>query len=168
MEDLSEQSPSIDSYIDRIQNNFGQVIDRTISLIDKEVLDRAITAIEQSKRIFIFGIGASGLAAQEAQVSFLRVGRSAKAIIDSHFQAMEATTFTKEDVVIVLSLSGRTKDIYESATIAKNNKATIIVITNFILSPIAQKADITLNTSMGGVRCRWRVAFCKSIAASSD
>lgn len=149
MEDLSEQPTSIDSYIDRIQNNFGQVIDKTISILDKENLDKAISTIEQSDRIFIFGIGASGLAAQETQVSFLRVGKSAKAIVDSHFQAMEAATFTEKDVVIVLSLSGRTKDIYESTMIAKNNKSKIIVITNFILSPIAQLADIVLNTAMG-------------------
>lgn len=149
MEDLSEQPSSIESYIDKIQSNFDQVINKTISLLDKKALDKAISIIEKSNRIFIFGIGASGLAAQEAQVSFLRVGKSAKAIVDSHFQAMEAATFSEKDVVIVLSLSGRTKDIYESAMIAKNNNSNIIVITNFALSPIAQLADIVLNTVTG-------------------
>ncbi|WP_042146586.1 MurR/RpiR family transcriptional regulator [Paucisalibacillus sp. EB02] len=148
MEDLTEQNPSFDSYIDRIQSNFNQAINNTISLIDEKVLNRAIEVLEKAERIFIFGVGASGLAAQEAQASFLRIGRTVKAVIDARFQSMEAATLTDNDVVIVLSLSGRTRDVYESISIAKNNNAIVIAITNFILSPIAQLSDLVLSTAM--------------------
>src|SRR5690554_1833198 len=39
MEDLSEQLPSFESYIDIIQSNFKQAIEKTISLIDEKDLN---------------------------------------------------------------------------------------------------------------------------------
>ncbi|WP_188455487.1 MurR/RpiR family transcriptional regulator [Virgibacillus oceani] len=147
-DDLSEESPSIDTYIDRVARNFGKVISSTIDLLDKDALENAITEIENSNKILIFGVGASGLAAQETEIGFLRVGKSAKAVTDSHFQAMEASLTTNKDVIIVLSLSGRTRDVFESMMIAKKNGSKIVVITDFKLSPIAKNADIVLNTSM--------------------
>lgn len=147
-EDLTVQSSTSDSYIDSIKNNFNQAVEKTVSLIDEESLDQAIKVIEQANKVLVYGVGASGLAAQEAQASFLRVGKSAKAVIDPHFQNMESSTLTNKDALIALSLSGRTRDMHESISIAKESGATIIAITNYVLSPIAQLSDIVLSTAV--------------------
>ncbi|MFC4620302.1 MurR/RpiR family transcriptional regulator [Camelliibacillus cellulosilyticus] len=148
MEDFSNEPQTFETYIDTIQNNFKEAIDKTISLIDEKSLNQAVDVINKADRIFIFGVGASGIAALEAQASFLRVGRNARTVHDSHFQAMEAATLNENDVIIALSLSGRTKDIFDALSIAKDNHATVIAITSYKLSPIAQLSDIVLSTSM--------------------
>ncbi|QGH36231.1 SIS domain-containing protein [Gracilibacillus salitolerans] len=147
-EDFSHKTPTFESYIDMIQNNFKEAIDKTITLIDDEVLNKAIDTIVHAQRILIYGVGASGIAAQEAQASFLRVGRNVKAVTDSQFQAMESATLGDKDVVIALSLSGRTKDTLDAISIAKKSNATVIAITNYALSPIAQLSDIVVSTAM--------------------
>ena len=51
------------------------------------------------------------------------------------------------DVIVALSLSGHTKDIIDSLTVAKKQNAKIIAITNYLLSPVAQLADCVLITA---------------------
>ncbi|OTO20718.1 RpiR family phosphosugar-binding transcriptional regulator [Enterococcus sp. 3H8_DIV0648] len=78
----------------------------------------------------------------------LRVGVQSRSVVDPHFQAQVASLLTEKDLVIGLSLSGRTKDTYDSLNIAKKNQAKIIAITNYQLSPIAQLADVVLQTAI--------------------
>lgn len=148
IDDLSEQPLTFESYIDDIQNNFKHSIDNTISMIDEKGLNQAIELIENASRVYAFGTGASGLSALELQVSFLRVGKNVKAVVDTHFQAMEASVLTEQDLIIVLSHSGRTSDIYDAVSIAKKNNVTAITITNNKLSPIAKLSDVVLSTAM--------------------
>ncbi|MBM7712742.1 DNA-binding MurR/RpiR family transcriptional regulator [Enterococcus xiangfangensis] len=78
----------------------------------------------------------------------MRVGVQARSVVDPHFQAQIASLLTEQDLVIGFSLSGRTKDTYDSLNIAKKNHAKILAITNYLLSPIAQLADIVLQTAI--------------------
>ena len=52
------------------------------------------------------------------------------------------------DTVIVFSLSGKTKDTYDSMKIAKKNGAKILAITNYLQSPIGRTADFVLQTAI--------------------
>ena len=49
----------------------------------------------------------------------MRVGIQAKAVLDPHYQAQVASLLTDRDLVIIFSLSGKTKDTYDSLKIAK-------------------------------------------------
>lgn len=136
-----------DDYIDAIQANINDTIENTKSLIDEKQLKKAISYIEKSNRIFLYGVGSSGIAALELQNKLLRFGKVANAYTDSHFQIMNASITTNKDVIIAISLSGKTKDIIDSLIMAKKNKTKIIAITNHILSPVAQLADEVLLTA---------------------
>lgn len=63
-------------------------------------------------------------------------------------QAQVALLLTKDDLVIGLSLSGRTRDTFDSLKLAKDNKAKILAITNNLNSPIAKLGDIVLQTAI--------------------
>lgn len=134
-------------FYDRILENQIKVLESTRQLLDSEVVQQAIEAITKAKSIYIIGVGSSGLSAASLEKMLLRVGVHANHIVDPHFQAHALALLGPEDLVICFSLSGRTKDIYDSLKIAKENHTPIIAITNFKSSPIAEMGDIVLQTA---------------------
>ncbi|MGX4686937.1 MurR/RpiR family transcriptional regulator [Vagococcus sp. JNUCC 83] len=128
--------------------NLANTLKMTEDSLDNQALNHAIKLIRDSKRIHIFGMGSSGNTANDLETMFLRVGIQSNASIDPHLQAQIASLLTSDDLVIGLSLSGKTKDTYDSLNIAKQNHAKIIAITNYLFSPIAQLADAVLQTTV--------------------
>lgn len=119
-------------------------LQETCSLIDLEQLSQAITAFHRAKRIIFFGVGASMLTAMKAMNKFLRIEPKAYCVQDAHMQAMLASTMDEDDVAVLFSYSGSTKDIVEIGEIAKKTRATTIAITRFVKSPLTEFSDIIL------------------------
>ena len=59
-------------------------------------------------------------------------------------QAMVASMMKKEDVAVLFSYSGATKDTIHVAEVAKKAGAKIICVTRFVKSPLTSYADLVL------------------------
>ena len=96
-------------------------------------MERAIAALAEAcragRRIEFYGVGNSGIVAQDAQHKFFRLGVSAHAVSDGHVQVMSATMLAPGDCAVVISNSGRSKDLLDVAEIARKRGATVILIT---------------------------------------
>ncbi len=136
------------TYYHDILDNLFEALQSTYKLINKKKLQQAVDCITKARHIYVFGVGSSGITGLSLEKMFLRVGVHCKAVTDPHFQAQSASLLSSEDVVIGFSLSGKTKDTYESLRVAKENGAIIIAITNYLSSPIAQLGDVVLQTSI--------------------
>ncbi len=149
-EDFSQKQaqPLTGKYYNEIASNLTEVLRATVGLLKEDTLDAAIASIGQAAHVYIFGVGASGNTSQDLESMFLRVGIQGKAITDPHFQAQVASLLTEKDLVIAFSLSGKTKDTFDSITIAKSNGAKVIAVTNYIHSPIGRSADLVLQTAI--------------------
>ena len=131
-----------------------KVIDNTVAAFLKYRNDASVSAIQKAtdaleatykagKRIEFFGVGNSGIVAQDAQHKFFRLGVTSIAYSDGHMQVMSATLLGENDCVVVISNSGRTRDLIDAAGIARKNGATTIVITA-TGSPLAAAGNIHL------------------------
>ncbi|MDQ3058123.1 MAG: SIS domain-containing protein [Pseudomonadota bacterium] len=131
-----------------------KVIDNTVAAFLKYRNDASPLAIEKAvmalvaachagKRIEFFGAGNSGIVAQDAQHKFFRLGVNSIAYSDGHMQVMSASLLGPGDCVVVISNSGRTRDLMDAAGIARKNGATTIVITA-TASPLAAAGHIHL------------------------
>jgi RpiR family carbohydrate utilization transcriptional regulator len=111
-------------------------------------MDRAVTALvaayQGRRHIQFFGVGNSGIVAQDAQHKFFRMGINTTAYSDGHMQVMSASILGPGDCVVVISNSGRTRDLMDSCDIARKNGATTIVITASG-SPLASAGHIHLS-----------------------
>ncbi len=111
-------------------------------------IDKAVTTLVQTytqgKRIEFFGVGNSGVVAQDAQHKFFRLGVNTVAYSDGHMQVMSASMLGPGDCVVVISNSGRTRDLMDACDIARKNGATTIVITASG-SPLAAAGHIHLS-----------------------
>nr|WP_249225842.1 MurR/RpiR family transcriptional regulator [Shinella sp. XGS7] len=95
--------------------------------------ERAIGALTEAgrngKRIEFYGVGNSGIVAQDAQHKFFRLGVNTIACSDGHVQLMSATMLGPGDCAVVISNSGRSRDLMDAAEIARKKGATTIIIT---------------------------------------
>lgn len=123
------------------------ILHNSMSLLDREVLERAIDAIDAAEQVQFFGVGSSGIIAIDAKSRLIRIGHRAEAMTDTHFQAMLAVQMKKGDVAFGISLSGSTLDTIDVLTKAKQSGATVIAMTNYAKSPITSVADIVLLTA---------------------
>ncbi|WP_092948512.1 MurR/RpiR family transcriptional regulator [Roseateles sp. YR242] len=107
--------------------------------------DRAIGALSeagrQQKRIEFYGVGNSGIVAMDAQHKFFRLGVNTFACSDGHIQLMSATMLGAGDCAVVISNSGRSRDLMDAAEIARKKGATTIIITASG-SPLAQMGQL--------------------------
>ncbi|MDR3451811.1 MAG: SIS domain-containing protein [Rhodoferax sp.] len=140
---VSEGVPFIHRSVDvddKTSDVLVKVIDNTVAAFLKYRNDASSAAIEKAvealthtcrsgKRIEFFGVGNSGIVAQDAQHKFFRLGVNAIAYSDGHMQVMSASLLGPGDCVVVISNSGRTRDLMDAADIARRNGATTIVIT---------------------------------------
>ena len=99
-------------------------------------MERAIEALAdagrksgQGRRIEFYGVGNSGIVAQDAQHKFFRLGVTSAAVSDGHVQVMSATMLKAGDCAVIISNSGRSRDLLDVAEIARRKGATVIVIT---------------------------------------
>jgi len=136
-----------DSFADlakKVLNTNINALMETYSLLKEEDVDRAINMLHEARKIYFFGVGASMLTAMKAMNKFMRIENKVFCLQDSHMQAMAASTLSSEDVAVLFSYSGATKDTIHVAQQAKNAGANIICVTRFIKSPLSSYADITL------------------------
>src|SRR3954468_3271518 len=111
-----------------------KVIDNTVAAFLKYRNDVSTFAIERAvealaatyktgRRIEFYGAGNSGIVAQDAQHKFFRLGVNTIAYSDGHMQVMSATLLGPGDCVVVISNSGRTRDLMDACDIARRNGA---------------------------------------------
>jgi RpiR family carbohydrate utilization transcriptional regulator len=154
---VSEGVPFIHRSVDaddKTTDVMVKVIDNTVAAFLKyrndasaSALDQAVQALAQThstgKRIEFYGVGNSGIVAQDAQHKFFRLGMNTIAYSDGHMQVMSASMLGQGDCVVVISNSGRTRDLMDACDIAKKRGATTIVITASG-SPLATAGQIHL------------------------
>ena len=139
---------------DKSSDIIVKVIDNAVSALLKfrndaasHAFERAIDALAQAgksgRRIEFYGVGNSGIVAQDAQHKFFRLGVNTVACSDGHVQVMSATMLKPGDCAVIISNSGRSRDLLDAAEIARKKGATSIVITASG-SPLAQQAQILL------------------------
>lgn len=119
----------------------------TSQLLLEAPLEKAVDFIQKSRCIYLFGFGASSIVAIDGEMKFQRINIWAKALTDNHSQKTVAALLTPEDLVIAISDSGKTKELYRSLEVAKDVGAPIIAITSNQGSPVTTLAQITLLVS---------------------
>lgn len=124
-----------------------QAISDTLDVLSNDALERAVEAIVGAEQVYLYGVGTSALAAQDAYYKLLRVGVHANFYVDPHMQAISTALITEKDAAIGFSHSGSTKDVVDVLTLARSRGACVICIVNRARSPVGKLADILLRTA---------------------
>ena len=106
----------------------------------ERAIDALTSACRSRGRIEFYGVGNSGIVAQDAQHKFFRLGVTATAVSDGHVQVMSATMLSPGDCAVIFSNSGRSRDLLDAEEIAHRKGASTILVTASG-SPLAHVAN---------------------------
>lgn len=137
----------VQKIVNKIFNSTIHTLQYTHDNLLASDVQKAAELLMSARRIFIFGIGASGAIAFDLQHKLLRLGMDACAYIDAHLQAITGAYCTAEDVIVAISHSGSSKIIVDNVRIAKENGAKVISLTSIGQSPLSRMSDIRLFTA---------------------
>lgn len=139
-----------------------QALNETSQLVSAVDLKRAVDILVAAKQIMFLGVGASLLSAMQGYHKFLRITSNVSINIESHMQFMAASLISPQDVAVVISHSGSTKEIVDLAKKVKERGAKVICITRYQKSPLTKYSDVTLLYSSDE-----QLLYGHSISASS-
>ncbi|UXZ54827.1 MurR/RpiR family transcriptional regulator [Vreelandella venusta] len=141
-----EPGDSATQYTHKIFGATIAALDEAQREVDMAAIERMVDYLTQAKQIHFFGLGASGAVAQDAQHKFFRFNLPVMAYVDVLMQRMVAAACHTGDVVVVISYTGRTRELVDIARVAREAGAVVLGITA-PNSPLSQECTATLEVA---------------------
>ncbi|AST81209.1 TPA: MurR/RpiR family transcriptional regulator [Citrobacter freundii] len=130
--------------IDTVVNESVQALQDTAKLLDRTLLEDAALALHQAQSVQIYGVAASAILGEYLHYKLLRLGKPAQLFSDMHRAAMNATTLSKNTLVVAISSSGSTRDLLHVVKLARKQGVHVLALSNTPRSPLASLSDIQL------------------------
>jgi RpiR family transcriptional regulator, repressor of rpiB and als operon len=127
-----------------------QALEETLAILNMDAFLHAVELIHGAHQRDFYGLGGSAQIARDVSHKFLRIGVRTSVFDDTHMMAMSASLLRAGDVVIAFSHSGSTLGVLDAVQIARNNRASIIAVTNYESSPLAELSDVVLCSTAQG------------------
>jgi RpiR family transcriptional regulator, carbohydrate utilization regulator len=141
-----EPGDGANAYTRKIFGATIAALDEASRELDPARIERVVDYLIQAKQIHFFGLGASGAVAQDAQHKFFRFNLPVTSYVDVLMQRMVAAACHTGDVVVVISWTGRTRELVDIARLARESGAVVLGITA-PASPLAKECTETLEVA---------------------
>lgn len=141
------EATGIEQVILNVKSNTIRDVQDTAKLLDVQAMEKAAKMIMEAKTVRLFGLGASALVAEDLYSKLLRVDKNVCFSKDLHVQLSYASNMAPADVAVLFSTSGKTSEILEILSIAKECGTPTIAFTTFGKNPLAMNSDIQLYIS---------------------
>ena len=125
-------------------------IEKNCAILEDEAIEKLVSLLEKTEILFSFGIGASGIVADDFFQKFLRIGK--RGIFNKDMHLMTTTLVTNEipALLFLVSNSGEKKEVLQLALLAKDHDIPVIGMTSKAQSTLAKLSDILIHTADGG------------------
>ena len=122
----------------------SESIMKTLEVIDKNEIARAVEALSKAERIAASGCGHSGIACRHFAHLMCCAERPARFLSPAEAVHGGLGYMQKGDVILLASRGGKTDELIPIADVCKKKGVTIITVTENVESPLAKIADIVL------------------------
>lgn len=141
---LAEAGDSVSDTLRKAGQDLEIAFANTAEMNREETLQNVVELILKAKKIEIYGIYRSSIVAMDLYYQLLQLGLYATFVSDVLMCQVSSALLNKDDLVIAISNSGRTKDILDCVKIAKSNQVPVICITSDSNSPLVNLSDQAL------------------------
>ncbi len=138
--DVSPDDSTSDAVIKVMDASIQSLIEMR-SQLSAMPIDQAVSVMKKARQIAFAGLGASGQVARDACHKFFRLGIPCTSLSDTPMILQFAAITEPDDVLVLLSHTGRWEDFARAARLAKQRGATVIALTNPD-SVVAREADL--------------------------
>jgi len=139
---------SIPLLLNKVQQLFSQTISNTFKILSISALKEAYLNIINSDSVLIIGAGGTAALAKLLNHKLLKLEINSQWSDDFSLIPLLINKIGKNEVLFVLSHSGSTNVVYDAVVMAKKKGCKIIILTNYLQSPMAKKSDIVLATGL--------------------
>lgn len=140
---ISEQDDML-TLKDKVQSMISNSNDLFFYQLDMNQYQAAVKALQDTRHVYLLGIGASALPAFDLYHKLRRINRHATFEFDAHMMVEFFQFLTEEDVVLAFSYSGQSSEVVYPCEIAKAKGAKVIAVTRNAQSPLSDLSDIVL------------------------
>jgi len=119
-------------------------VDNTLSMLNVGSIEDAVQKIKEASDIYIFARGFSEFIANEMLVKLQLLGKNCIMSADPNIIVTLSKRIKREDLVILITLSGETKELVTGARNAYTNGVSTITITTNDESSISKYSEMTL------------------------
>lgn len=141
-----EKNDSYKNCAKKLMTQINDVCISAMDLMDYDGLEKAVSYLLSSENIYIAGIGASSMIAQDLYLKLVRLNKRVHYSLDYHVNLLSTLTATSKDVLILFSYSGESKVVVKSLNNAKKNNVPTIAISGSVNSTLATESDIFLRS----------------------
>lgn len=139
-----EENDGPEEYTKKIFESTMASLEVARQSVDISIINRVVDLLTQAQKISFFGLGASASVAHDALNKFFRFNVPVVYFEDILMQRMSCMNSNEDDVVVLISHTGRTKSLVEIAQIARANDASVVGITSKD-SPLGRECNLVLS-----------------------
>ena len=143
-DEIIHQKDGLSEIVEKNKRNLINSIERLYALMDLELIEKSVDAIDSAKKVYLFGVGASGIVCYDINYKLSRIGKDVVFNNDIHLQLVNWNFIKKEDTCVCISYSGNTKETVLVAEIAKKAGAKTVGICCYGRNELSKICDITL------------------------
>lgn len=156
-----------------IQKKARQIIQKeakAISDLEKKINQEFVKAVELilacKGKVIVTGIGKSGIIGKKIAATLASTGTAAIFLHPAEGVHGDLGMVCREDVVIAITKSGSTDELYQMVPLIKRLGVPIITFTANLKSPVAEKSDVVIDVSVEEEACSNNlVPTCSTTAA---
>lgn len=150
IEEATENSTVIENLYKIYERNM-MTLKETIALADPVDYEAAVDIILKARGLWFFGAGDAAAVCKLFHFKFSRLGYIGGSPDDPVMQLIDASAMTDQDVAIVITYEGNSRNINNAVKVAKQRGAKIILITKTRRSSIKEFADVTIFISTSDI-----------------
>lgn len=145
----------------KLCNNAILTLEETSEVLKQEQIKTIVHLLEEKEVLFVFGIGASSIIAEDINQKWGRIGKIIFFEKDLHILSAMLSSHQAKSAIWLVSNSGQTREVIKAAQIAKKINIPIIAQTMLGKNPLSKLADHLIQTSIP------KEAFLRSAATNS-
>lgn len=138
---LTLENSSIPDEDDEIINNLSRQYLQTLQLMKSVDFEPIVKSIKEAKNVLICAMGMTHYIARVLEIKTKLNGINSRHFSDPWFMKLEVNSMNEDDMVVILSKTGETKELIEVANIARVNKCKILFIGEVGKSTIKDMSD---------------------------
>lgn len=142
---IIDGSESFELLVDKARLASLNTVDMTYKLLEMDKLKQVTDNIVKARRVYLGGVGGSGTVADDLYQKLTRINKDVMYSLDNNLSISSLSHCNEEDVVVCLSYSGRTREMINLLSIAKEKGATTVAITQIGSNPLSRIADFVVN-----------------------
>lgn len=131
----------------KVMQSNARSMEATARLLDLHALEECVRAIDRCRVVDLYGVGASLLVARDLEQKLVRVDKECHVYEDLHSQLLSVRNIHADDLAIVFSYSGLTREMLDIARKARRRGATVAAVTRAMGGQLAEEADLVLGVA---------------------